>query len=301
MDRAKEKTLWSLLGTLILFYCCAGNGDKQPTTTKTDSTPKQVNNTDIVKKSTSLINPSGKTLAERFLVPEGYERVKVADNSFGAFLRKLPLKPNGSVVHLYDGTVKGDTVYEAVIDYDIGNQDLEQCADAVIRLRAEYLYSIKEYDKIAFHFTNGFLADYQHWMDGYRIAVKGNNVSWVKSSQPIDNYKSFRQYLNVVFSYAGTLSLSKELVSKSMKDIAPGDVIIRGGSPGHAVTVLDVAINKDGQKIFMIAQSYMPAQDIHVLKNRNTPEMSPWYVDNNADLFTPEYAFTNNELKCFKE
>ena len=59
----------------------------------------------------------------------------------------------------------------AVIDMDIGERDLQQCADAVIRLRAEYLYGTGQYDKIHFNFTSGFNAQYIKWMQGSRISV----------------------------------------------------------------------------------------------------------------------------------
>ena len=76
----------------------------------------------------------------------------------------------------------------------------------------------------------------------------------------------FRRYLDMVFNYAGTLSLSKELIALPYKNLQPGDVLIQGGSPGHAVVVMDVAVNRDGKKLYLLAQSYMPAQEIHVLK-----------------------------------
>ena len=42
-----------------------------------------------------------------------------------------------------------------------------------------------------------------------------------------------------------------------------GDVLIQGGSPGHAVIVVDMAENPaTGEKLYLLAQSYMPAQDI---------------------------------------
>ena len=45
-----------------------------------------------------------------------------------------------------------------------------------------------------------------------------------------------------------------------------GDIFIRGGFPGHAVLVVDMAIHPvSGQKAVLLAQSYMPAQDIHIL------------------------------------
>ena len=56
-----------------------------------------------------------------------------------------------------------------------------------------------------------------------------------------------------------------------------GDVFIKGGSPGHAVTIVDIAINpKTNKKVFLLAQSYMPAQEIKILKNPNNSELSPW-------------------------
>jgi hypothetical protein len=97
--------------------------------------------------------------------------------------------------------------------------------------------------------------------------------------------------------------LSRELKSVDVKDIKVGDVFIRGGSPGHAVTVIDVAINlKTKEKIFMIAQSYMPAQNIHILKNFNSANMSPWYSANFGEyLKTPEWTFEKGQLMRFAD
>ena len=104
----------------------------------------------------------------------------------------------------------------------------------------------------------------------------------------------------MAFSYCGTLSLSKEMKSIPMSELSPGDVFIKGGSPGHAVLVLDVATNNQGKKIFLLGQSYMPAQDFHVLKNPNNALLSPWYESNfQGQLVTPEWVFERGELKRF--
>jgi hypothetical protein len=87
-----------------------------------------------------LNNPKGKTIAQRFNTPNSYVRVTVADSSFPFFLRNLGLKPDQSDVLLYNGSIKSASVHEAVLTIDVGKQDLQQCADAVMRLRAEYLF-----------------------------------------------------------------------------------------------------------------------------------------------------------------
>ena len=250
-----------------------------------------------------LVIQNGKTIAERFHVPAGYTRVISTKNSFGEYLQNTPLKTNGSLVHFYNGQEKPNKVAAAVLNVDVGSKDLQQCADAVMRLRAEYLYQNKLYDALHFNFTNGFNAEYAKWRKGYRIAVKGNNVTWVKTTKESVSYTSFKEYLNMVFTYAGTASLNKELKQIAQKDMQIGDVLILGGSPGHAVIVVDMAINtKTNKKLFMVAQSYMPAQDIHILINKNNPAISPW-CELNADaeqINTPEWDFFGNEqLKRF--
>ncbi|MFL5763150.1 MAG: DUF4846 domain-containing protein [Bacteroidia bacterium] len=239
-------------------------------------------------------------VVNRIMVPEGYKRVEQKEGSFGDWLRFLPLKEGNPDVHLYDGSLKRyQAGHAAVLDVDVGTTDLQQCADAVMRMRAEYLYSLKDYENLHFNFTSGHTIGFKKWSEGYRTSIKGNNVSWVKRAGADDSYKTFKSYTNTIFNYAGTSSLSKELKKvPDVKDILPGDVFIVGGFPGHAVLVTDVCKNeKTGEKLFMIQQSYMPAQEIHILKNLNNSSLSPWYSVNFGDVLeTPEWSFGNDQL-----
>lgn len=271
------------------------------------SQPTQETDTVSEVKSPSLLNETGNTIGERFYLPEGYERVELeldeGEGTFAAYLRQLPLKPHGSKVLHYDGSVKQNTkAYTAVVDIDVGKKDLRQCADAVMRLRGEYLYQMRQYDQISFHLTNGFLVDYSKWMQGYRVAVEGNETKWVKKTEASNTYEDFRKYMEFVFIYAGSLSLSQEMKSVPVLDMRIGDVFVQGGSPGHAVIVVDMAVHKEtGKKLYMLAQSYMPAQDIQILVNPSDNGLSPWYVldDQQEDIRTPEWTFTIHELKRF--
>lgn len=234
--------------------------------------------------------------------PDGFVREETT--AFGTYLRRLPLKPEGSKVLLYNGLEKPwqGGAY-AVIDVSVGTRDLQQCADAVIRLRAEHLWHAQRYADIHFNFTSGFRADYAKWAEGYRIRVSGNQVSWYKAGEPDYGYKQFMEYLKTVFTYAGTASLSRELKPTSLKDVKIGDVFIVGGHPGHAMLVVDMARAADGRKAILVAQSYMPAQSIHIVTNRNDTRHSPWYIfDDDTTVFRfPEWTFQRDELKSFEK
>ncbi len=249
-----------------------------------------------------LLQKEGTIIKTRFNPPTGFSRLQTKSTSFASYLQNFKLKPHDAKVHLYNGELKyRQDVHSAVLDIDVGTRDLQQCADATMRLRAEYLYQQKQFDKISFNFTNGFKATYSKWRQGNRIKVNGNKVIWVTSNSESTSYKSFRKYLVMVFSYAGTLSLAKELPSVSLKNLEIGNIFIQGGSPGHAIIVVDMAKNEQGKKMFLLAQSYMPAQEIHILKNPNNTELSPWYQTKNLEkLVTPEWTFSKEYIKGFK-
>lgn len=247
------------------------------------------------------VNPEGMTVMERYLLPEGYERVKVEEGSFAEFLRHQKLKPYGQKALYYDGREKPSKgKYDGVLDVDIGNRDLHQCADAIMLLRAEYLYSKGRFEDIAFNFVSGFRAQYSKWMEGYRIKVDGNDVKYYKAAGPSNTYSDFRKYMDVVMAYASTLSLEKELKPVDINDMEIGDVFIVGGSPGHAVIVMDMAISQDNKKVFLLAQSYMPAQQTQILINPMDENLSPWYsLEGKNKLITPEWTFELNQLRRF--
>lgn len=251
-----------------------------------------------------IISPTGANIQERFGLPPGFERVSYPATAFGTFLRNFPLKPHGTAVKLFDGQLKRrQDVHAAVLDIDTGKRDLQQCADAVMRLWSEYLWQANRADEISFNFTNGFPATYRRWQQGERIRVNGNNVSWVGGQAASSSYASFRAYLNMVFAYAGTLSLAKELQARPLAKLAIGDVFIQGGSPGHALIIVDHAINPGtGEVLILLAQSYMPAQDIHVLKNLHNPLISPWYTTSDfpRGVRTPEWHFEAKDLRFFQ-
>lgn len=232
--------------------------------------------------------------------PTGFGRTHVPATSFGAWLRALPLRTGQTKVHLFDGSLKrNQSAHFAILEVDVGPRDLQQCADAVIRLRAEYLYSGACSDAIQFNFTSGDTARWTDWREGMRPRIVGNQVTWNRTATPDVGYENFRSYLDSVFSYAGSASLERELLAVTDPQWPEsGDVFIQGGYPGHAVIILDVAADQVGRRVFLLAQSFMPAQDIHILKSFD--DCSPWYyARSEGTLHTPEWEFFHQDLKRF--
>jgi hypothetical protein len=236
--------------------------------------------------------------------PMGFIRSDLINKSFAQWLRNLPLKKQGTKLHLYNGTLKQNQMaHYRIINIDTGIKNLQQCADAVIRLRAEYLYVIGDINNLHFNFTSGDTARFREWEKGFRPVVNQNEVKWVQNGPVADTYSNFKNYLETVFTYSGSYSLQKELIAvDKLKNIIIGDVFIQGGFPGHAILVVDKTKSiTDNRIAVLLAQSYMPAQDIHILRNPNDPQLNPWYILNENDkLYTPEWTFEWHDLYRFK-
>lgn len=233
-----------------------------------------------------LISKTGNTIKTRFSVPEGYNRIEAPQNSFHAFLQDLPLKEYGTEVLYYNGKVKkNQNVYCSVVDLPIGDRNLHECADAVMRLKADYLFQQKKYAEIHFNFLSDGKPRY------FKDYANGDYSE-----------KKFRSYLNWVFAFANSASLHDEMKPvDNIQNIQPGDVLIQKKNPyGHAVIVVDMAKDADGKKIVLLAQSYMPAQEIQILINSNDADISPWYHLEEGDIHTPEWEFVSGHLRRFK-
>ncbi|MDM8540868.1 DUF4846 domain-containing protein [Desulfococcaceae bacterium HSG9] len=219
--------------------------------------------------------------------PDGYTRIDAGSNSYAEYLRNLPLKQENNIVFLYNGDKKFSQAAQfVVIDIDVGKRDLQQCADAVMRLRGEYLFKNQRYGEIHFN----FLRD-------------GKPRYYTKFAGSDRSHKKFRKYMDYIFAYANTASLHNEMAIVKLKNMQIGDVFIEKGRPyGHAISVVDMAENTEtDDKIFMLVQSYMPAQEMHILKNMSSSKFSPWYSINFGEiLVTPEWNFTKNDLKRFR-
>jgi hypothetical protein len=246
----------------------------------------------------------GDTLASRIGPPPGFARPAVAPASFAGWLRGLPLKPAGAPVLLHTGTPKlRQDVHVAVIDIDVGPRDLQQCADAIMRLRAEWQFASGRPGDIAFNDTGaGKPIAFARWAAGERPHLSGRSLAWSRSAGPDASYASFRRYMDLVFIWAGTHSLERELVAKPVAELAAGDLFIKGGFPGHAVLVADIAESRaTGERRFLLVQSFMPAQEMHVLKDPANADGSPWYPLAFGDqLVTPEWTFPRESLRRWK-
>lgn len=161
----------------------------------------------------------------------------------------------------------------------------------------------KRFDEITFEFTSGQLFKWNDYKNGIRTQEIKDRVRFVKTGKPDESYENFRRYLNIIFRYAGTISLDRESFPLTQNaQIKSGDFLIKPGSPGHSVIIVGVARNSGGKRLYLLAESFMPAQDIHILVNREKPQLSPWYeLDLKAPkTITAKYIFQPTSIKRFK-
>ncbi len=134
---------------------------------------------DTIVKEMPILNENGTTVKTRFNTPQGFIRVDSENGSFGSYLQNLPLKPIGTPVLHFDGTSKLNTsAYCAVVDLPFNGNSNYQCADAVMRLRAEYLFSQKRYNEIEFLYVSGKKSNYINYLGG-KTPTKENLWSYM--------------------------------------------------------------------------------------------------------------------------
>jgi hypothetical protein len=219
------------------------------------------------------------TLDQRISPPPGFSRVPLAPESFGAFLRTLPLAAKGTPVKSYRGDeirADGHPNVAAVVAIDVGKADLQQCADAIVRLHAEWRWSRGHRDQ-AYRTASGQKLEFQRYASGQRVRVDGNKIALVQSAKRADpTHELFRTWLDDVFGWTNTGALARDGERVALGSLRPGDFFVLTGVPfGHTVLVLDMAKDAAGRRAVLLGQSFVPAQNVHVIR----PEpSSAWFV-----------------------
>ena len=219
------------------------------------------------------INPEGMTIKERFVPPDGYTRIEAESGSFGEYLQNFKLKPYGESAYMYDGTVNEASNTIGVFDQNVTRW--QQCADSIMRLHAEYLYEKGQYDQISYDFSAGFQCDFANWSQGKRVKITGSKCTWVDKAQPSTSKDTLDSYMDLVYQYANTDSLQKQLTEVAPADVRIGDVFVitasqMDASLGHAVFVADMAQNEAGEKLYLIFEGTTPATQINLAKSNDT-------------------------------
>ncbi|MBQ8906686.1 MAG: hypothetical protein IJY85_10020 [Ruminococcus sp.] len=249
----------------------------------------------------ALIYADGMTQETRIGTPAGYERVPADAGSLLAFMRNMEVLPHGNPIVTYAGD-ELNTHCAAVYALDIGAHDLQQCADSVIRVYSEYFWSQEEYDRIAFHLTNGELMQYTDWRDGKRLVAAGSFTKQLKLASENSSYACFRAYLECVMHYAGTKSLYAESETIPLSDLRPGDLLLIPGAPGHVILTVDIATNADGETCWLFAQGFMPAQSFHMIENDAHPD-DPWYYSSELEgtFRVGSYSFNQENIRRWQD
>ena len=207
-------------------------------------------------------------IGEISLPSNDYERIAIEQNSFAEYLRNLPLKNKGSEVIDYRGGVfksSSDTSVAFIVDMDIKGRRLEQCMDILVRIYAEYLWVVNQVDNLILPLPGGYWLKWQDWNAGLRPFFKGINVSMIKSDQPDSSYNAYRTYLNTVYSESHTQQFYHAYQTVDREKVQIGDIIIKKGTKGHAIMIVDMAKSKHGDTVALIGNGDTPACQFFLL------------------------------------
>ena len=222
------------------------------------------------------VSHSQSIIADISLPSEDFQRITIEQNSFAVYLRQLPLKKPGSDVVNYKGEVfksGSDTSVAYVVDMNITNRYLEQCMDVLVRLYADFLWQKKQAEELTLPLPGGHWLAWQNWKEGFRPVFRGINLSLIRATQPDSSFQSYRTFLNTVYSESHTQQFYHAYQPVKRMDVNIGDMFIKKGTKGHAVMIVDMAINERGQMIALIGNGDTPACQFFLL---NYQTNNPW-------------------------
>lgn len=200
--------------------------------------------------------------------PSGYEPLTYEAGSYSRFIQRLPLKESKTILNHKGGRVSSFYNIFYVIDLPLlFKGDLEQCADYAMRLWAEYY---KDKGKL----NSLYLFNY----DGSKSLFNKAGLSYEK-------------FLFQRFNYSNSYSLKAGAGRITEGELRPGDLIVQNetGGIGHVSIIFNICRNKQGEKLYLIGYSFMPAQEIHIEKATSQYGKAGWFTLEGYYRYLDEY------------
>lgn len=204
------------------------------------------------------------------LPPEGFKRTSNTTDSYGDYLRSLPIKSDNKIA-LWTGEHLPKDTYNSLAVLDVSllfKENLEQCADFSMRLWSDYLKHSKQLNELALY-------------DFY-----GNKKPFLESG------RSYLSYLRWHMAYSNSYSI--KLGAKPVRllsELQAGDMFVQNqgdGGIGHVSVVIDHAENEFGHKLYLVGYSFMPAQQFHIEKASEQHGIDGWFTADGYEQFAKQ-------------
>ncbi len=244
------------------------------------------------------------SLYGRIREPFAFERQSLEPGSFAAWLRYLPVLPGKPELMRFNGAISShQQAYYAILDVPIGNQDAVHGVEAALLLKSLYALSRGEASSINILLNSGAAVSYAQWQQGYRFVSRGNEVFWEQGPRRGTGWQDVLDFLISAFPLTNSAALREVTVKIPPQELTNGSLLFHDAASGHVVMVMDVAIHpQTGDKLFLLAQGFTPAHQLHILVNPKDPTISPWYrLYPDQTLETPLYIFHYGLLRQWRD
>lgn len=228
-------------------------------------------------KNSTLGRPKAQSaLRQRFVDPQGYQRIAVNPETLGEWLRFLPVAAPGTVVADINGKAAVVTLAGFVAAVVAIDMHAEDSADALLRLHAEWRFSKGDRATINYASNSGRLMPFSRWIAGERIVLKRQDWDWAVKATPLANptYTDLRNFLDAAYQWTDPRALAIQGKVLDSSDVAPGDYFVHAGKDSTLVIVLDVAKNAAGEPALLLGHVAAPHQNMYVMRASNE---SAWF------------------------
>jgi murein DD-endopeptidase MepM/ murein hydrolase activator NlpD len=214
-----------------------------------------------------------RSLSRRVPTPPSYRRITLVKNSFGDWIRHLPVRTDRTVPLTYSSQPVQGTPFASWMVVDLPllfRQDLEQCADWALRFWHDY-------QKQVGYGESRWLLRY----DGTRISLG----EWRRTH---GESASDRDFLRWSFTHANTHSQKAGLRPVTDEaSLLPGDLLVQNntGGIGHTTVILDICENQHGERLYLAGFGFMPAQEFHVERAPEVHGYDGWFTAQGLETY----------------